>query len=186
MSENGNRMWDEYKLLQGKVDNIGDFRFRIKSWAMTLLMGFVIGGFASKIPTIMYLTVLLPLMIMFHIFDRNQSIWLGAFTQRLRKIELVLRKENKTSSRSKFFTKDRRSPGVVSTVTQTINSKRRFSRWFAMNIHDLFYFILYFVIIGNVLLYVFFPQNKTNEIKENVSNSIIINQSSNESQVEKP
>src|SRR4051812_6347608 len=33
---------EEYKILQAKLDRLGDFRFRVKSWAITLIMGLIV------------------------------------------------------------------------------------------------------------------------------------------------
>jgi hypothetical protein len=40
--------WDEYKLLQDKLDKIGDFKFRVKTWAASLAGLFVVGSEAIK------------------------------------------------------------------------------------------------------------------------------------------
>jgi hypothetical protein len=30
------QIWTEYKLVQDKIDKIGDFKFRVKGWCVTL------------------------------------------------------------------------------------------------------------------------------------------------------
>lgn len=186
-TSSNHRMWEEYKLLQDKIDKIGDFRFRIKSWAMTLLTGLIIGGFASDIPTVIFL-IGLPIIAMFHIFDLNQSIWHDAFVRRLSKIEFILRRESKTDIKGKYFTKHRKSPGVVFSVVETMkqNGKKRLLRWFVIPIHNLFYFVLYIVILGTFLYAFLIKKNETKTFKQNILNSTTINQSSNNNQVENP
>jgi hypothetical protein len=41
--------WDEYKLLQDKLDKLGDFRFRVKTWAVTISSGLIAGGAVGKV-----------------------------------------------------------------------------------------------------------------------------------------
>jgi hypothetical protein len=40
--------WDEYKLLQDKLDKLGDFRFRVKGWAISLGSVLTVGGAAAR------------------------------------------------------------------------------------------------------------------------------------------
>ena len=49
---------EEYKILQDKIDKIGDFRFKIKGWTITLFTGFILGTIASPLPRIAFLFAL--------------------------------------------------------------------------------------------------------------------------------
>ena len=179
-------MWEEYKLLQEKLDKIGDFRFRIKSWAMTLITGFIVGGFASNIPSTIYLIGGLPIIAMFHMFDRNQSIWHDAFVRRLSRIEFLLRRESKAGKGDKYFSKHKKSPGVVFSITEAMKQSqtKRSLRWFVIPIHKLFYFVLYTVIFGTFLCSLLIDKNETTLSNKNMLNSVIINQSSNDNHLE--
>jgi hypothetical protein len=179
-------MWEEYKLLQEKIDKIGDFRFRIKSWAMTLITGFIVGGFASDIPTILYL-VGLPIICMFHIFDLNQSIWHTAFIQRLSRIEFLLRTKSKPVGSTKYFARERKTPGVVAAITEAMKTSksRRWNRWIVIPIHNLFYFVLYSVILAT-FIYSQLSIRKDKSPSQDTFKTIIIEQDSEDKPVENP
>lgn len=42
--------WEEYKVLQDKIDKIGTFKFQIKGWAATILVGGLVGSKATDAP----------------------------------------------------------------------------------------------------------------------------------------
>lgn len=52
--------WDEYKVLQDKIDKIGTFKFQIKGWSATLLIAGIASG--KALDTAWY--ALLPLLIL--------------------------------------------------------------------------------------------------------------------------
>lgn len=81
--------WDEYRLLQDKVDRIGDFHFRVKGWLVTLVTGAVVGGFASGIPWWGYLLALV-LIFSFWLVDWQQTRIEEGYIARLEELELVL------------------------------------------------------------------------------------------------
>jgi hypothetical protein len=79
--------WEEYKILQAKVDKQGEFRFHIKGWAVTLVL--VVGGSAipTSVPPPLLLLLLVPL-VLFHCLERYQSIY--DFRERMRTLENLL------------------------------------------------------------------------------------------------
>lgn len=82
--------WDEYRLLQDKIDRIGDFHFRVKGWLVTLVTGAVVGGLASGIPFWSYLPGLV-LVGSFWLVDWQQTRIEEAFIARLEELEFVLK-----------------------------------------------------------------------------------------------
>jgi hypothetical protein len=52
--------WEEYKLLQDKLDKLGDFRFRVKSWTVTVGSGLIAADAVGKVSD---LTCLLTLVV---------------------------------------------------------------------------------------------------------------------------
>ena len=91
--------WDEYKLIQDKIDKIGDFHFRIRTWAITLVTAIVLGGWAKDIPWYAYLASLAP-VLSFNLIDAAQSHWQVALMQRAAQIERALHAtKNETSPR---------------------------------------------------------------------------------------
>lgn len=79
--------WQEYKILQDKVDRIADFRFRIKSWMVTIVLALSFGGYATgRLPTLAY-AGLVFLILMFYLFEHAQASWHNAFINRLIALE---------------------------------------------------------------------------------------------------
>ena len=65
------RLWEEYKLIQAKIDKIGEFQFKVKSWSATLLGAVLFGGAAtSRFPVALFCALILT--IMFHLSERRQ------------------------------------------------------------------------------------------------------------------
>lgn len=93
-SEDDARPWDEYKLIQDKIDKIGDFHFRVRSWAITLTSAIAIGGFAKEVPW--YVLFAGPLSIFaFQMIDKAQTHWQKALMQRADQIERQMRRQGK-------------------------------------------------------------------------------------------
>lgn len=72
-----------------KIDRIGDFHFRVRTWAITLTTALVVAGIANKVPWYAYLAML-PLTFTFNLIDRAQTKWQGALTVRARLLEKQL------------------------------------------------------------------------------------------------
>lgn len=85
-------LWEEYRHLQDRIDRIGDFKFRVRGWLITLLaaLGAVVwkGGEAQQWPL---LWVGLPTTAVFFILEWQQQRYQEAYLQRTRAIEDVLR-----------------------------------------------------------------------------------------------
>jgi hypothetical protein len=80
-------LWQEYKILQNKIDRIADFRFRIKGWMVTIVIAISFGGYATgRLPYQAYLGLML-IVFMFYAFEQSQKAWHGAFVNRLLVIE---------------------------------------------------------------------------------------------------
>jgi hypothetical protein len=65
--------WDEYKLLQDKIDKIGTFKFQVKGWSATLILAAIVGGKAASVPWYAFLP-LLGVVAVFWLLEENQSI----------------------------------------------------------------------------------------------------------------
>jgi len=127
--------WEEYKILQGKLDKIGDFRFRIKSWTITLFTGFVLGSFASPLPKVSFLFAFV-IVALFHYFERYQLIWQKAYLKRI--IELEKHLQERTNGFPKI--------ALYTLKAYAIKKKKKFGRYL-LRANDIFYFILYIVIL---------------------------------------
>lgn len=81
----------EYAILQDKIDRIGDFRFRVKGWVVTLITAVLVTGLASDMPA--YALLLgLPVIASFQLLEHHQAIWQSAFGRRLFMLEVSLRR----------------------------------------------------------------------------------------------
>lgn len=84
------RLWDEYKLVQEKLDKIGEFQFKIKSWSATLLGAVLFGGAAySRIPAA--LISALVLAAVFQLVETRQHRLRKALGRRALTIEHAFR-----------------------------------------------------------------------------------------------
>lgn len=142
---------EEYKILQDKIDKIGDFRFKIKGWTITLFTGFILGTLASPLPKIAFLFAFV-IVALFHYFERYQSIWHKTYSRRIIEIENQLRKS------TKGFPKI-----ALHTLKVHHQKKRKFIGRFMLRANNIFYVILYVVIL---ILFVLNPvDKKSSEIK---------------------
>src|SRR5690242_12644893 len=41
-------LWEEYKILQEKLDSIADLRFRVKQWSVTLVLALALGASSAR------------------------------------------------------------------------------------------------------------------------------------------
>jgi hypothetical protein len=72
----GGRLWMEYDLIQSKIDKIGEFQFKVKSWSVTLFGAVLFGGAATPGATTsrLLLTAVSAFILaaMFHLSERRQ------------------------------------------------------------------------------------------------------------------
>lgn len=141
MAEPEDRRWEEYKLLQAKVDGIGTFKFQIRGWAITLMVAFLVSGIAAKIPAVAFLSGLIVIGL-FYLLDSNQQVWGTAYINRLRYLETLLVKGSHESRRS-------RSPGIVlATGIEALEARSRFRKFLLSRETMLFYLFLTVLILG--------------------------------------
>lgn len=89
MASSTDYLWEEYKLLQGKVDSIGAFKFQVRGWAITLIGAFLVSGISANITPYAFLGGL-AIIGMFFLIDRNQQVWQTAYVNRLAQLEVKL------------------------------------------------------------------------------------------------
>lgn len=91
---------EEYKLLQGKLDKIGEFKFHVKNWAFTLTLGILVGGFASKLPILsVFFSAVVP-SAAFWLLDRRQDRLSDTYAKRAIYLEEVARRNLKAKDAS--------------------------------------------------------------------------------------
>jgi hypothetical protein len=135
--------WDEYKLLQDKLDRIGDFKFRVKTWVASLTGLFVVGSEAIKAGWWGAIcgTALVPL---FWCLERYYKQLEDALGTRLRVLERELQRGEFLALPQASKKRLRRSvaPRIVEAVNLAFSRKRtgpeRLVRW----AHEAFYVVL--------------------------------------------
>jgi hypothetical protein len=140
----------EYKILQDKIDKIGAFRFTIKGWSITVILA---AAFASastvKIPAWLWLVSLLGFLVLFFLFELEQTTLRHKFGQRCILIESaisrVLRtgatRSNDTMVRQSFI-KLRFVPGITNHLRKRSagSDLEAWSRWRAFREADGFFY----------------------------------------------
>jgi len=85
------RLVEEYKILQDKIDKIGAFRFTIKGWSITIIIASIFAGSATKaVPKWLWGISLVVFLIVFFFFEKQQTDLSHRFGQRVLAIEGVL------------------------------------------------------------------------------------------------
>jgi hypothetical protein len=85
------RLVDEYKILQDKIDKIGAFRFTIKGWSITVIIASIFAGSTTKeVPRWFWAISLIVFLIVFFLYERQQTNLSYRFGRRVLAIEDVL------------------------------------------------------------------------------------------------
>ncbi len=63
---------EEYKLLQAKTDKVGDSRFLVNGWSVTVVFGLLLGSAASDAPPFTTLLVI-PVLLLFALVELRQQ-----------------------------------------------------------------------------------------------------------------
>ena len=145
--------WEEYKILQGKIDRIADFRFRIKGWAVTIVLALLASGYIAKLPWYAYLAYLL-VVLMFYMLERPQDLWHKAFVARLIEIERILgiKKAKADKEDDNFVSFKRSAVPQISLSLSKVKHKGRVRSAFLRFHHGGFYLFMVLLIVLTVLL----------------------------------
>ncbi|WNM58752.1 hypothetical protein [Candidatus Nitrospira allomarina] len=148
-----NKEWEEYKILQDKLDKIGDFRFKVRGWTITVISAVVTGGFIGNM-TPFFLILPLLLVFIFQLLEKNQDIWQEAFSKRVFRLERqISRKPNE-------------SPRIARSIRER-HSEVKHGGWFdklALYAYPNFFIGMYFLIILVLLLKLFLSQPQPNTV----------------------
>jgi hypothetical protein len=163
--EEGNlidRLADEYKLLQNKIDKIGGFRFTIKGWSITVIIGALFAKSATdSIPLLAWVVPLLIFLFLFFWFEKEQTDLRHRFGQRALDIELCISRILRRSlraSRNNDFALLQYVPGIAhfSPRHETRSGKRPWWRsWWDADAY--FYLIQAAVVITIISLHTSLP-----------------------------
>ena len=94
------RLWDEYKLLQDKIDKIGAFRFTIKGWSITAVIAASAAGSGKGLSTVCTISLGLVLMLVFFfLLEHEQVRWSRLFGNRADGLKMLSRKSVEAKGR---------------------------------------------------------------------------------------
>lgn len=100
------RITDEYKILQDKIDKIGAFRFTIKGWSVTAVIGATVAssGAMSSLTVLTVTASLMAMLVFFFRFELEQVRLSRAFGRRAIRLEnaFISIDRRKGSSRRPF------------------------------------------------------------------------------------
>jgi hypothetical protein len=94
---------EEYNLIQSKIDGIGEFKFKVRGWLITILSAILATLITDKIPhPFDYFIFIIPLI--FHLLEREQTEIQGILSDRARRLEkaITLFKFPKSMSQNKL------------------------------------------------------------------------------------
>jgi hypothetical protein len=144
------REWDEYKLLQEKLDRIGDFRFRVKTWCVGVFTGFLVAGAAADVCGITYL-LSLAVVAAFWLLEKHHVHWQRALTRRAAYLERFLQRQpaSTTGSDGTDECATLSSPRIVDAIITADDDLRneRYIGWVLRRANGIFYLILVFIAI---------------------------------------
>jgi hypothetical protein len=147
------KLENEYKILQDKIDKIGAFRFTIKGWSITVILAAAFAGASAlKIPAWLWLISLFCFLISFFWFELEQTKLRRKFGLRCISIESAITRVLRTvATRSgnvilrASFVKLRFVPGITNHLQKRSagSDLEEWSRWRTFREADgLFYAIL--------------------------------------------
>ncbi len=150
------RLADEYKILQDKVDKIGAFRFTIKGWSVTVILGALFAGGAAGVPRAYYAGLFLVVGA-FWWLEREQAELTHRFGARLLKIERVMSTQLRTRENRPHMIVLRFVPGIAHNQHQREGLTKDFPRLGKiLDPHHLFYVLQAALVITAIVV----PFNK--------------------------
>lgn len=147
------KLENEYKILQDKIDKIGAFRFTIKGWSITVILAAAFAGASAlKIPAWLWLISLFCFLVSFFSFELEQTKLRRKFGLRCISIESAITRVLRTvATRSgnaivrASFVKLRFVPGITNHLHKRSagSDLEEWSRWRIFREADgLFYAVL--------------------------------------------
>jgi hypothetical protein len=115
----------EYSILQGKIDKIGEFRFTIKGWALTLNTGAVVAAFATSLHAITAILLVFGLLFVLWRLEWRQIRLSNIFQDRALRIEKIIgRRLEAHGLRRSDFISLMRIPGIAHELRNPFDARR--------------------------------------------------------------
>jgi hypothetical protein len=156
---------EEYKILQSKIDKLGDNRFIIKGWSATIVIGLALGATAASVPPFMILFGI-PVVFMFWLMELNQSNLQKALGRRAHDLEYASRPAGGVDYRMiRSLGKPLGPVPGVATVVMRADTGATGMRWLAVQLSDnLFYWMQALLLLAVFLAYSFVPKQSSSTI----------------------
>lgn len=95
-------LFEEYKIVQAKIDKLGEDMFKVRSWCITLFTGVAVGakfsgGFSISVPLILF-----PIVLAFQLIEYRQRQISRRSIKQLRNIEAKVRHSLRKAGRGLF------------------------------------------------------------------------------------
>lgn len=145
------KLENEYKILQDKIDKIGAFRFTIKGWSITVILAAAFAGASTaKIPAWLWLVSLFCFLVLFFRFELEQTTLRHKFGHRCILIESAITRVIRTAATRSGdtivrtqFVKLRFVPGITNHLRKKSASSdfEERSRWRAFREADGFFYV---------------------------------------------
>jgi hypothetical protein len=144
------KLENEYKILQDKIDKIGAFRFTIKGWSITVILAAVFASASTvNIPAWLWLASLVGFLVLFFLFELEQTTLRHKFGQRCILIESAITRVLRTAATSsgdtivrREFVKLRFVPGITNHLRKRSagSDSEEWSNWRAFREADGFFY----------------------------------------------
>jgi hypothetical protein len=117
---------EEYKIVQAKIDKLGEDMFKVRSWCITLFTGVAAGAKLSGGLSPGLIAMLLPLVIAFQLVEYRQRQISRRSVKRARNIEALLRRTLRKTDRdvtlAPYLATSLLADGVKDKTNRTIRS----------------------------------------------------------------
>ena len=159
-------VWEEYKILQSKIDKASDYRFTVRGWSATIILGLLLGSSAADAPKYVLLFPL-PIIFLFFLMEEQQNTVQNTLQKRALSLERILQKEGKTYiDPNRFAEPIGPVPGIATALNRAGRSASGRKRW-AQRSAKLFYSIQFFLVIAAIVLAFLLPARKK-DLPQNV------------------
>lgn len=142
-------LWEEYKLLQDKIDKVGAFRYQIKGWLIPLISAWLAAIYTAHITPWAYIIgTFFP--VLFWLLEKNHDLIQKGLIRRILTIEdVILKKDIPAFFGPKPIIKNdeiavaraNRQPLSPAEAIEVVESKLKNTclGWFVLHAHGLFY-----------------------------------------------
>ena len=130
---------EEYKILQSKLDKATDYRFTIRGWSATIILGLLLGGTAADAPNYILLFPL-PVVVLFFLMEEQQNEVQNTLMRRALSLERILQEAGNRTFKDPNPYADPLGPvpGIATALNRSGRQAKGRKRW-AQRSATLFY-----------------------------------------------